>query len=885
MNNYSRSNYFNPIFYPYKSEMRYRRLVNEYENIYQSRNLTDVVLKLGSNGVEVEELQNLLISLNYLKGKPDGYFGKSTENAVFNFQRDSNQIMDGIVGPITWEFLERAKNNPLPVNEPTIKEGDKNLFVTSLQFKLNALGFLSDQPDSNFGSKTAAAVKEFQRIHGLSVDGIVGPNTWRALNHAYSLIENPIPVIITPMTEGASGEEVTTLQKNLTALGYYSGEATSNFDVATEKSVQKFQEDNGLLPTGIVNQKTWELIEDKVLENRAVRSSLLRQKNVLSRPTLRLGDTGEDVRDLQYYLKELMYLDGPVDNKFGNNTNNAVRAFQNNNNLLVDGIVGRNTWSALINFYSPLAICETRDNDRYVGVVIDAGHGGDDPGAVSPQITEKDYNLKISQYIANRFAELGIPYALTRNSDETLTNTERINRLKTPFGDNTNVIAISNHINAGGGEGAEVIYPLRSNSKLAQNILTELGNAGQKMRTYYQKTLPNDPTKDYYYIMRDTDKMQTIITEYGFLDNPKDIEKLEKDWDKYAEAVVKAIAEYMGYPYSSPTQSKVTYIVRAGDSLWSIANRYGTTVDAIKQLNNLTSNNLKIGQQLIISGEEPSVPSPEGNIIHTVKAGDTLYSIASKYNTTVDEIKRKNSLTNNNLSIGQKLVISGEGIVPEIPIESSTYTVKAGDTLYSIAQKHNVSVDYLKRINNLTSNALSIGQKLIITDTNGGTPKESTVYVVKLGDTLWSIANNYGVSVDSIKVLNNLTNNILWAGQQLIISEEPIGPIFPNDKTIYVVKAGDTLWSIASKNNTTVDEIKKNNNLTSNSLSIGQELTLPGTAVNIQEPVEQTHTVKVGDTLWSLANQYGTTVNSLKQANNLTNNTLSIGQKLIIPSD
>lgn len=86
-------------------------------------------------------------------------------------------------------------------------------------------------------------------------------------------------------------------------------------------------------------------------------------------------------------------------------------------------------------------------------IVIDAGHGGSDPGAVGNGITEKDYTLKISQYMANRLRDLGADVTLTRNTDETLSPTDRVNRVLNAYGDSKDVIVISNHINAGGGDG------------------------------------------------------------------------------------------------------------------------------------------------------------------------------------------------------------------------------------------------------------------------------------------------------------------------------------------------------------------------------------------------------------------------------------------------
>ena len=86
-------------------------------------------------------------------------------------------------------------------------------------------------------------------------------------------------------------------------------------------------------------------------------------------------------------------------------------------------------------------------------IVIDAGHGGSDPGAVGNGITEKDYTLKISQYMANRLRDLGADVTLTRNTDETLSPNDRVNRVLNAYGDSKDVVVISNHINAGGGDG------------------------------------------------------------------------------------------------------------------------------------------------------------------------------------------------------------------------------------------------------------------------------------------------------------------------------------------------------------------------------------------------------------------------------------------------
>ena len=451
-------------------------------------------------------------------------------------------------------------------------------------------------------------------------------------------------------------------------------------------------------------------------------------------------------------------------------------------------------------------------NKNIRGIVIDPGHGGEDPGAIGNGLIEKDLNLLISKYIYDRLRKLNIPVTLTRNDDTTLSPNERVNKILNAYGNSEDVIVLSNHINAGGGDGAEVIYALRNDDTLSKIILNNLEKAGQNPRKVYQRRLPSNTAKDYYFIHRNTGKTEPVIIEYGFLDSSgDDINQLKNDSLKYAEAVVKSITEYLGIPYDKGPSDY--YIVKAGDNLYSIAYKNNTTVALLKELNDLTTNNLSIGQKLLLPGSIIT----EVTDYYVVKAGDSLYSIASQNNTTVNKLKEINNLTSNNLSIGQKLILPS---TEELPLTGNFYTVKAGDNLYAIANKNNTTVEELKTLNNLTSNNLSIGQQLII-------PTEPEIelenyYTVKAGDSLYAIANQNNTTVDKLKELNNLTSNNLSIGQKLIL---------PNDSELnlnyYIVQSGDSLYSIAKRNNISVAEIKEINNLTSNLLSIGQRLILP----------------------------------------------------------
>lgn len=273
-----------------------------------------------------------------------------------------------------------------------------------------------------------------------------------------------------------------------------------------------------------------------------------------------------------------------------------------------------------------------------------------------------------------------------------------------------------------------------------------------------------------------------------------------------------------------------TYTVKKGDTLYGISKQFNTSAQKIRELNNLKNDNIVPSQVLIIS--ENNGTNPNECVIYTVKKGDSLYEIAKKYNTSVDAIKRYNNLTTNNLSIGQKIRIpcniedNDDTVMPKY----ISYTVKAGDNLYNIAKKYNTTVDKIKRDNNLQGNNLTIGKILLIEDTSDQStieecfgeeyeaPSSNITYTVQKGDNLYSIANKYNTTVNEIKSLNNLTSNNLYIGQQLRIPTNASGNI------TYTVQKGDNLYSIARKYNTTVNEIKRKNNLTSNNLSIGQQL-------------------------------------------------------------
>ena len=390
-------------------------------------------------------------------------------------------------------------------------------------------------------------------------------------------------------------------------------------------------------------------------------------------------------------------------------------------------------------------------------IVIDPSKGGRESGVTGNGIVEKDYNLLISEYIFNRLKSLGADVKIIRTTDEYISEDDRANKILNAYGNNSKVVALSNML-GNTGSGAEIIYALRNNSNLASALAENLDDAGLKVSKYYQRRSENDTSKDYYNIQKDTGLIETIIVNYGNINNINEATNIKNEWEDYAEAVVKSLANYTNVPYYKEGESQEIYTVKKGDSLWKIANKYNTTVEKLKSTNNLKTNTLSVGQKLVI----PSISvSPEVSDTYIVQKGDSLWSIANKFNMTVSELKNLNNLTNNLLSIGQVLKIkdsSNNG--------KTTYTVQKGDSLWVIANKYGITTEELKSYNNLTSNLLSIGQVLKIPQ---GKTSTENIYTVKKGDSLWTIANRYNTTVEKIKVLNNLTSNLLSIGQQLKI--------------------------------------------------------------------------------------------------------------------
>ena len=326
-------------------------------------------------------------------------------------------------------------------------------------------------------------------------------------------------------------------------------------------------------------------------------------------------------------------------------------------------------------------------------VIIDAYRGGNDIGYEDNNVIEKDFNLMISNYIKNRLDELGIDNIMTRDNDIYLSDSQRADIINSYNG-----IAISNRLNYGDDNGVEIEYSLRNSSNLSNKIGDAFNDRDIYVNKIYQRRDENDTSKDYDDLLKNV-RTETIVIDYGYINNNDDITNVINNYTRYAESVVKGIADYYGKNYSYNIGNE--YIVSKGDTLYSIAKKYNITVNQLKDYNNLKTNTLKIGQVLKIPTKSDEA-SPYSTYV--VQKGDSLWSISRKFNTSVNELKTLNNLSSNLLSIGQILKLPSK----------NTYIVQKGDTLYSIARKYNISVTELKNKNNLKNNIINIGQVLFI---------------------------------------------------------------------------------------------------------------------------------------------------------------------------
>ena len=382
------------------------------------------------------------------------------------------------------------------------------------------------------------------------------------------------------------------------------------------------------------------------------------------------------------------------------------------------------------------------------------------------------------------------------------------------------------------------------------------------------------------------------------------------------------------------------YVVKKGDNLYGFSKKFNVAVNDLEKANRLDGNNLNVGDVVLVptstSANNKAASVSQGEYV--VSTGDTLSEIGQKLGVSADSIESANNLNSKTLRIGQKLVIpssSKSGYIdvrketntithekkPEEPgsklsSASIQYTVRKGDTLGVIANNFGISLSELKRANGLRSDSLKVGKVLIIPgsvgeevvrqDSSQQPVLNNQKYTVKKGDSLYGVSEKFGVSVDSIKKANGISNDTLKVGDTLLIpgsreltlpdntqEEKPQGTQnnLSSVSIEYTVRKGDTLGVIAKNFGLSLSELKIANGLRSDSLKVGRVLIIPG-AVN-KEVVRETspkpvvisgrYVVKKGDSLHGLSKRFGISVASIKEASGIKGSNIWIGQVLTLP--
>ena len=415
----------------------------------------------------------------------------------------------------------------------------------------------------------------------------------------------------------------------------------------------------------------------------------------------------------------------------------------------------------------------SRDASQFYGnanivVAIDAGHGGEDPGSIGPtRKYEKNATLSISKKLVDQLdAVPGIKGVLTRRGDYFV----NLNKRSEIARKNKAHLLVSIHADAFSspkprGASVFVLNTRRANTEIARWVENHeqqselLGGAGQVLaknnsdRNVSQTLLDlqfshsqkegykvatnilsemgkvahlhkADPVNASLAVLKSPD-IPSVLVETGFISNPTEEQLLfqRSHQDKLARALAKAITQYFeenppeGTLFANRNKTQ-KYKVQRGDSLSAIAHKYGTSIEAIKRTNKLTSNSLSVGQVITIPGgisspiPVPVVSNPveTETITHTVAKGDYLGKIASTYKVSVAEIKRENSLKSDTLKLGQKLRITVS--LKDKPLRK--HTVKRGEYLGKISSQYGVDVESVRKANNLRSDQLAVGQVLII---------------------------------------------------------------------------------------------------------------------------------------------------------------------------
>jgi len=343
------------------------------------------------------------------------------------------------------------------------------------------------------------------------------------------------------------------------------------------------------------------------------------------------------------------------------------------------------------------------------------------------------------------------------------------------------------------------------------------------------------------------------------------------------------------------------HVVKKGESLSVIAARYGNSSSELKSYNKLRSTTLAVGQKIKIptQGQQVTVAPVKKvvvkPIVHVVRSGESLSLIAQRYAKTTSELKTYNKLRSTTLAVGQKIKIPNKGQqvavapVKKVVVKPIVHVVRSGESLSLIAQRYAKTTTELKTYNKLRSTTLAVGQKIKIPNKGQQVAvvpvkkvvAKPVVHVVRSGESLSVIAKRYNKTSNELKSYNNLRSTVLAVGQKIKVPSNSVAVKAPTYKkaSVHVVRSGESLSVIAARYSTSSSLLKHHNKLRSTTLTVGQKIKIPANANKLT-----THKVRSGESLSVIAKRYGTSTTVIKSINKLRSSSLAIGQLLTVPT-
>ncbi len=309
------------------------------------------------------------------------------------------------------------------------------------------------------------------------------------------------------------------------------------------------------------------------------------------------------------------------------------------------------------------------------------------------------------------------------------------------------------------------------------------------------------------------------------------------------------------------------YIVQSGDSLFSIAEAFNTTIANLRQINDIAE-----GEQ-IFAGQSILLPTGVSSFVevYEVQPGDTLFGISKQFNTSVGIIQGLNEIGDStHIEVGQLLV------VPSVNEADLLFHVVApDDTLYSISRRYNTTVSVLKSLNGIADERELVAGASILAPNIDETKFET--YEVTAADSLYSISRRFATTEETLISLNALTDSLhLEVGQILLVPR-----IDENIYAVYVVVPGDSLFNIARRYNTTVAQLRALNGVAGGrDLAVGRSIIVP----RVDETLFEAVVVETGDSLYSISRRYDVSLSVLKVLNRLADaRDLKVGEAILAP--